>query len=105
MEIAGNGRAEIEHSDQLVLVVERRYHNIAYALGENLLFNLGAVGIGTEVFDNEKFALNEGFIEDGVGELVDAILRRICTNSTICHVGPVVEHHDMFTLNGGEGQE
>ena len=52
--------------------------------------------------DNHQFALHDGFLEDGAGKIVDAILRRIGANSTVFNIGAVVEHQDLIALYSGQ---
>ncbi len=97
-------RHELQDANEVVLVVEGCDHQVPHAFRKGFFFNRRALRMRGEVFDNLQLTfLNRPFV-DRTGKILDAILRRICPDSTIFDTRFVIEDENLLALDSGKAE-
>ena len=90
---------KLQHADEVILIVQRRHHDIAYTLLDEVVLDSRTMRVRGQVLDEQQLALGDGPFVDGIGKVCDARLRRIGTDSAVLKLRPDVQHEDLGSLN------
>ena len=104
VEVAGARRAELERADHLVLVEERRDHDVAHAALDDLVLDAPAARPREEVLDHERLAARHRALVDRARELRRRVVPRVGEDAAVLVRRAGAQDEYLVALERGEAE-
>jgi len=102
VQVAGLRRGEVQHTDQLLLIVEGRHDHVTGADAQDFLLDVGPARVRGEVLDDERLALLDRPRVDRALELRHRMMRGVGEDAGVLEAVAGVEHQHLVAIDGGE---